>query len=329
MWIPYDISGTLTPASDPAAIRRAREDGSPRPFVVGFMLRNPVTQSWELDVAAEPAGTRLDEDGAELILHGNDSGKLAEVLFTLTAGSPDAALARAHALLTRRLLRYGLESGRGMAIAGWRIADARHGARWRCTPFRPSALTLDHAGTGPVPDDLAPLAELFQRARAAAEPASRLIAAFGVLYAAAAGHPAISTATRDGFRVTAAMLAHAGAGDVAASLAGAELTALIAVLRPHHDLLIGANGVMIPRCDDLGLRQELARLANLADLAAHRLLLAELRRRQAPGDAPAADRSPPVAGVPDVAGAPGPHPLAGSGADPGIARGPARGIRPC
>ena len=59
-----------------------------------------------------------------------------------------------------------------------------HDARWRCTPFRPSALVLDHAGLAPMPDDLAPLAELFQSARAATEPGARLLSAFALLHAA-------------------------------------------------------------------------------------------------------------------------------------------------
>ena len=290
MWIPYDISGSLKAASAPETIRQSRADETPRVFLVGFLLRNPVTQAWELDLVADPAGTDLAEGDLQLTLHGNEAGKLAEVIVRVTATSASAALERAHAAMTRRLLRYVVETGRGMAIAGWRVADMAHDARWRCTPFRPSALTLDHASLAPMPDDLAPLAELFQSARAATEPGARLLAAFALLHAAQDGHPALARADTAGFRVTTEMLVHAGADD--ASLTGLGLPGLLAALRPFHVRLVGPTGVRLPLCDDLPARQRLSRMANLADLAAHRLLAAEIRARALETPQPALEPAP-------------------------------------
>ncbi|SDK55620.1 methylamine utilization protein MauJ [Paracoccus chinensis] len=290
MWIPYDISGSLKAATAPETIRLSRADETPRPFLVGFLLRNPVTQAWELDLVADPAGTELAEGDLHLTLHGNEAGKLAEVIVRVTATSAAAALERAHAAMTRRLLRYVVETGRGMAIAGWRVADMAHDARWRCTPFRPSALVLNHASLAPMPDDLAPLAELFQSARAATEPGARLLAAFALLHAAQEGHPALGRADVAGFRVTTEMLVHAGADD--ASLAGLDLPGLLAALRPFHDRLVGPAGVRLPLCDDLPARQRLSRMANLADLAAHRLLAAEIRARALETPQPALEPAP-------------------------------------
>lgn len=289
MWIPYDISGSLKAATAPETIRMSRADTTDRPFLVGFLLRNPVTQTWELDLVVPPQCDEVEQDGLHMTLCGNEAGKLAEVIVRVTAASAPAALERAHAALTRRLLRYVVETGRGMAIAGWRVADTNHDARWRCTPFRPSALTLDHAGFAALPEDLAPLAELFQSARAATEPGARMLAAFALLHAAAAGHPALARADASGFRVTEAMLVHAGADNP--SLAGLDLPGLIAALRPWHDRLIGPGGVRLPLFDDLPTRQELGRMANLADLAAHRLLAAEIRGRS-PRTAPAQAHEP-------------------------------------
>ena len=61
MWIPYDISGSLKAATAPETIRQSRADLSLRVFLVGFLLRNPVTQAWELDLVADPAlpGVRI------------------------------------------------------------------------------------------------------------------------------------------------------------------------------------------------------------------------------------------------------------------------------
>lgn len=290
MWIPYDISGSLKAASAPETIRQSRADTAPRVFLVGFLLRNPVTQAWELDLVADPQGTELAEGDLTLTLHGNEAGKLAEVIVRVTAASAPAALERAHAAMTRRLLRYVVETGRGMAIAGWRVADMAHDARWRCTPFRPSALTLDHAALTPMPDDLAPLAELFQSARAATEPGARLLSAFALLHAAQEGHPALARAEAAGFRVTTEMLVHAGADD--AALAGLDLPGLLVALRPFHDRLVGPTGIRRPICDDLPARQRLSRMANLADLAAHRLLAAEIRARGLDARQPALEAAP-------------------------------------
>lgn len=290
MWIPYDISGSLKAASAPGTIRQSRADLTPRAFLVGFLLRNPVTQAWELDLVADPAGTELTEDDLHLTLHGNDAGKLAEIIVRATATSAAAALERAHGAVTRRLLRYVVETGRGMAIAGWRVADMAHEARWRCTPFRPSAQTLDHAALAPLADDLAPLAELFQSARAATEPGARLLSGFALLHAAQGGHPALGRADAAGFRVTTEMLVHAGADDQA--LAGLDLSGLLAALRPWHDRLVGPDGIRRPLCDDLATRQRLSRMANLADLAAHRLLAAEMRARGLGAPQPALEAAP-------------------------------------
>lgn len=277
MWIPYDISGSLKAASPQETVRQSRADLTPRPFLVGFLLRNPVTQSWELDLTADPAGTELVQGDLTMTLHGNEAGKLAEVIVRVTAPSATEALETAHAALTHRLLRYVVETGRGMAIAGWRVADMAHDARWRCTPFRPSALTLDHAALGPIPSDLAPLAELFQSARAATESGARLLAAFAFLHAAQGHAPALAHSDITGFRVTTEMLVHAGADDT--TLAGLDLGGLLEALQPWHDRLVGPGGIRRPLCDDLATRQQLSRVANLADIAAHRLLAAELRAR--------------------------------------------------
>ncbi|MFH5774873.1 methylamine utilization protein MauJ [Paracoccus sp. NGMCC 1.201697] len=289
MWIPYDIRASLKAESPPDAVRQSLADADQREFLVGFFLRNPVTQIWEADISVDGAPTELsagpDLPDARVSFHGNEAGKLSEVIYRLQAASHEQALAQAHGDVQRRLLRWMAEIGRGMAIAGWRIADPRHGARWRCTPFRPSAMRADHIPLGPVAADLAPVVELFQRARNAPDAASRLMAAFAVLDLAAT-HPALSRADAAGFRVTQDMLIHSGALASPEPLQGMELDALIAHLRPHHDRLIGPRGVLAPVLDDLAGQRRLAMMANLADLAAHRLILAELRARREAARAP-------------------------------------------
>ena len=77
MWIPYDIRASLKPAGDRSAIARSHADAAPREFLVGFLVRNPVTQAWELDVAAPPMGREIRWARGSITLSGNDAGKLA------------------------------------------------------------------------------------------------------------------------------------------------------------------------------------------------------------------------------------------------------------
>ncbi len=285
MWIPYDIRGSLKAETDIDTIRRSRADSGLRDFLVGFHVRNPVTQAWELDIVASPEGDEIvvrSADGAPMVLKfcANESGKVGEVLVQLRAGSPEAALARAHDALQRRLLRYVVETGRGMAIAGWRIADTTHNARWRCTPFRPSALQIDHDRLNEMPSDLQPMVELMQRARNAADAATRFLSAYSILVAAVRGHPALARARADGLRVSQEMLVHAGAMTLAPQLNGCSLAELMTVLKSQRDRLVTPEGLLAAAADDLQSQQALARLANLGDLIAHRLLRQELEGRQ-------------------------------------------------
>lgn len=234
MWIPYDLRGALKASSSPAAVRLSLSDTAAREFLIGFFLRNPVTQQWEVDVVAPSGGEEIAGEDMTIRFFGNDDGKLSEIVVRLVDDSASTALCRAHDALQRRLLRYAVETGRGMMIGGWQIADTTHGARWRCTPFRPSALHLDHAALPPMAPDLAPFAALFQRARHAPDAATRLMAAVAVLHQAAAGHPAFARAAPD-FRITQEMLVHADALEDAGPLIGQGLDALLAALRPLHD----------------------------------------------------------------------------------------------
>lgn len=278
MWIPYDVRASLKGESDRESLRLSRADGQRREFLVGFYLRNPVTQAWELDLVAEEGlpelPTRLPE--AAFTICPNEAGKLAEVIYRLPATSATEALHLAHDDLQPRLLAWLAQVGRGMAIAGWRVADMTHGARWRCTPFRPSAMRVDYA-MAPVDADLAPVVDLFQRARNAPDAATRLLASFGVL-SAALTHPAMRRSGADTLRISQDMLIHSGAMVLPDGFMDLPLTDLVARLRPENDRLI-AGGVLAPVSDDLTAQKRLALLANLADLVAHRLIQAELAAR--------------------------------------------------
>ena len=285
MWLPYDTSGSLKAETDAETIRLSRLDSTQRNFLVGFFFRNPVTQAWEADLRAGAAGTtfacKLGGASAEIGFYGNDAGKLSEVLFRLTARNAQDALRLAHEDLEGRIERLVAETGRGVDVVGWRVADMSHGARWRCTPFRPSALSVSYEAADPVPTDLRPLASLYKRARNAPDSNYRLLCAFAVLVGAAEPGGPLAAGTRDSFTVTQEMLIHAGALEFASDLARKSLLELISFLRPRHDSLFAGPNLLAALATDQEATQPMGALANLADLAAHRLLLGELRHRTA------------------------------------------------
>lgn len=285
MWIPYDLMGALKPETPAPSVEASKADRSARDIVVGFFVRNPVTQTWEIDVRAEAVNRVYFRDlqgmKAEIAFYGDESGKLNEIIYRVQGADPFAALAACRQDVDERLARWALELGRGMALAGWRVADPRHGARWRCTPFRPSALDIDLDAVEHVPDDLKALIRIYQRARNASDSAWRLLNANAVLRPWREGRaPFPPTAARTGRTVTFDMLVHSGAASCCAGLRDRPLIEFIDMARELGDRLVyalerpDANAVD----DEVGAR--LAPIASLADLAAREVLLGEIARRQ-------------------------------------------------
>lgn len=283
MWIPYGLNASAKAETPAASIGQSRADRSERDVMVGFFVRNPITLAWEIDIRADALGGVRHEtiEGMPAVIgfYGNDAGKLDEIIYRVTSPDPFAALAICRDDLENRLARWTLQLGRGMAIAGWRLADPTHDARWRCTPFRPSALDLDLDAVSSVPDDMKPALRLYQRARNASDPAWRLLNAFAVLRAWRDGAaPFARDARRAERTITFDMLVHSGALACAPELRDRPLTALV-------DLLDGMRGAILqgleaPSVTPGDASPHLAPMASLADLAAREALLGEIGRRQ-------------------------------------------------
>lgn len=282
MWIPYDLMGTLKPETAAPSIELSKADRTTRDIVVGFFVRNPVTQTWEIDVKVEAVNRvysrKVGGMRAEIAFYGEGSGKLNEIIYRVQGSDPFEALAACRRDVDERLARWTLELGRGMALAGWRVADPSHGARWRCTPFRPSALDIDLDAVEHVADDLKPLIRLYQRARNASDSAWRLMNAYAVLRPWRDGERPFDASPARSETVTFDMLVHSGAIACRPELKDQPLSAFLDELTPLREAIVA--GLDRPGADapDEGV---LARMASLADLAARQVLLGEIARRQA------------------------------------------------
>lgn len=287
MWIPYDLAGSLKAETSASTIQRSQSDRSVRDVLVGFFVRNPITQSWEIDIRAESAKqvltAELDGMPAEIACYGDESGKLSEIIYRIKSAEPYAAFDACRHDLEDRLARWTLELGRGMAIAGWRVADPANEARWRCTPFRPSALDLDLDAVAFAPDDLKPLLRLYQRARNASDPAWRLLNAFAVLKCWRTGKaPFPGKPQRPGPTVTLEMLVHSGTLGCAVNFKDQPLERFVDALEIWRDAVL--QDLEAPGGCAQGLRGEarwqLAHMASLADLVARETLVREMARRR-------------------------------------------------
>ncbi|MCK0197913.1 methylamine utilization protein MauJ [Ancylobacter sp. 6x-1] len=284
MWIPYDLLGALKSETDAETIRRSKADRSARDVLVGFFVRNPVTQSWDVDVRM-PCLDRvlpgvMHGMAYEISFHGGEAGKLGEIIYRVQASDPMAALSAALQDVGNRLARWTLELGRGMAVAGWRMADPAHGARWRCTPFRPSALDIDLDAVGDMPDDMKPAIRLYQRARNAADPSWRLLNASSLLRLWRDGAAPFTASGGRGQRlVTFEMLVHSGALAYAPDLRDRPLAGFVDELVGLQAKILSDLAAGTAREDAADWR--LVAMAGLADLAARDVLLAELAMRRA------------------------------------------------
>lgn len=289
MWIPYDLAGSFKAETSALTIERSRADRSVRDVLVGFFVRNPITQTWEIDIRAdavkEVLTVEVDEMPAEIACYGDETGKLSEIIYRVKSAEPYVAFDACRHDLEDRLARWTLELGRGMAVAGWRVADPANEARWRCTPFRPSALDLDLEAVAFAPDDLKPLLRLYQHARNASDPGWRLLNAYAVLKCWRAGEaPFPAQPQRPVLTVTLEMLVHSGALGCAANFKDQPLARLVDALEVWRDAVL--QDLEAPGEGTHGLRGEarwrLAHMANLADLVARETLIREIARRRSP-----------------------------------------------
>lgn len=286
MWIPYDLTGSLKAETSAATIQRSQADHTVRDVLVGFFVRNPVTQTWEIDIRAEAVKDTIKVElsgmPAEIACYGDDSGKLSEIIYRVKSAEPYAAFDACRRDLEDRLARWALELGRGMDIAGWRVADPINEARWHCTPFRPSAVDLDLNAVDFAPDDLKPLLRLYQRARNASDPAWRLINAHAVLACWRAGKaPFPAQPQLPEPVVTVEMLAHSGTIGSGVNFKGQPLTLLVDALEGWRDAVLKDLAEPGSAKEFLGeTRCGLCHMASLADLAARDTLLREIARRR-------------------------------------------------
>lgn len=287
MWIPHNLLAPLKAETPKPTILASEAATEERTFVVGFFLRNPVTRAWETDVLVSQVTAsreiRLDGKSCAVDECANVSGKLEELIYTFSSTSAAAALASAFRHVTGDLDRKALQYGRGIETCGWRVADITHGARWRCIPFRPSALIAEPASED-VPQAYRQMLRLYREARCAPSAMWRLLSAGAILNAAVDGIAPFTPGNRRAdYVLTTDMLVRSGTLVAYSNLKGATARDLRDVAEPKRRTLLAmlSPGGESAEADMDGGNHHaegaLAALANLVDLVARDLLLSALR----------------------------------------------------
>lgn len=286
MWIPHSLLAPLKAETPKPSIQASEADTNERTFVVGFLLCNFVTKTWETDVLVTSADSQreIEIDGKVCLVHfaANLSGKLHEIVYTIPAASAVEALAATFRHVRSELDRMTLQYGRGVDIAGWRVADVEHEARWRCMPFRPSALMAE-PDPGDPPPGYAAILRLYREARMAKGAAWRLICAGAILDAAVSGREPFGAAHGDlgDYAVTMDMLVRSGILACYPEMRPTTARAIRDMMAPERDALLAAvttlgSGTAFED-DSYQAAAAQAALANLVDLVARDLVVASLR----------------------------------------------------
>lgn len=288
MWIPHNLLAPLKAETPKPTILASEAATEERTFVVGFFLRNPVTRAWETDllVSQITASREIELDGKPCTVDesANVSGKLEEIIYTFLSTGAAAALATSFRHVASDLDRKALQYGRGMEIAGWRVADIAHGARWRCVPFRPSALMAEPVSED-IPRAYMDMLRLYREARCASGATWRLLCAGAILEAAVEGWKPFSPDARLREHViTTDMLVRSSALVAYPALKGATAQNLRDLVEPKRRALLATLAPNGPSAEgdtndgDYHAASSLAALTNLVDLVARDLLLATLRK---------------------------------------------------
>ncbi|MCL6608693.1 MAG: methylamine utilization protein MauJ [Geminicoccaceae bacterium] len=297
MWVPYEALGPLRIEGDREAAEASQRDDSSRAFLVAFFLQSPGNPDIETDFAlnGEPNVGLVDAGGLRRTarLASGPTGRLSELLVSVEARGLEDALAGAWRLVAMATARWSAASGRAVTIAGWRIADLRHGARWRVAPFRPSTVPLPPILDLPLRPEHFTLLRAYQEARRSRSVSARLL--FAQRIASAFDRRTEPFATTDRLAASAGLvraepalrrldLVVADALGLFAEPVPSELSwkealaALAPATRRVRDFLDPDS----PPGDgtawfEYWTEREVCAAANLADLLAHRIVCEEIR----------------------------------------------------
>ncbi len=181
MWFPYTLPSQWKAECDRERVRDSHADTGVREFLVGFYLRNPVSQEWQVELhLEEPQWIEFEYQGSSISagFYPHDEERLAEILCRVQEKGPDEAVRYCYGFVIRLLNCWAAWYGRGFGIDGYRVADLRHEARWRAVPHRPSSELFTVPDIERCSEEMDGLFELYRTVRTANSPVYRFLCAY-------------------------------------------------------------------------------------------------------------------------------------------------------
>jgi hypothetical protein len=292
MWFPYSLPVRWKAEGERSRINDSLADETEREFLIGFYLYNRATREWEVELQLkEPCWVPADAQQAAVSVgfYPNETGQLTEIICRIRESSSAAALRRCHSHVSRILNYWSAVKGRGFAILGFRVADLNHDARWRALPHRPSTERFELPRCELLPEPYWTIMALYREARNSASDTYRFLCCYKILRAWAkqadpfgllrAQAAKLKYELAQDYQVDREMLALSGLVNFRPELEGTRFSQLLDSIGRWRDWGIQAviDEGLPPSLDDYECGVELASVANLVDLAAHRILAAEIR----------------------------------------------------
>jgi hypothetical protein len=292
MWFPYSLPVRWKAESERSRISDSLVDETKRDFLIGFYLHNPVIREWQVEIQLkEPQWVQAIEQGQALSVgyYPSETGQLAEIICRIQESSSAAAVRRCHAHVSRTLNCWCALKGRGFAIAGFRVADLRHDARWRALPHRPSVESFELPPCGTLPETYWTVMALYREVRNSPSDIYRFLCCLKIL--------SLWTKRADPFKLLRArsaelglvlqhdycidqdMLVLSGLLNYRPDLEGVGFDELLEALTAWRGWALHAviDEDLLPLLDDYEHSFELSSIANLVDLAVHRILAGEIK----------------------------------------------------
>jgi hypothetical protein len=295
MWFPYSLPVRWRAESEPKRIQASLADTTPREFLIGFYLHNPITREWQVELQlTEPHWIQVTDQGGEISVgyYPSATGQLAEIICRIEEATSAAAVRRCYAFVSRTLSCWSALKGRGFAVLGFKVADLRHEAKWRALPHRPSVERFEPPARAALPTPYWTLTTLYREARNSASDVYRLLCCHKILWmwikrADPFGQLQVRASQfgmqlAGDYQVTEKMLALSGLIHYRPELEGVRFADLLEPLATWRRWALQAV-VDEDLPDQLGEYEhgrELSSVANLVDMAVHHILADELRAWQ-------------------------------------------------
>lgn len=278
MWFPYTLPAQWKVECDRERVRDSQADTGEREFLVGFYLQNPVSQEWQVELhLQEPQWIEFEYRGGRISagFYPHDEERLAEILCRVQAQGHTEAVEYCHGFVTQLLNYWCAWYGRGLGIAGYRVADLRHEARWRAIPHRPSSEKFTVPDINRCGEKMDGLFELYRMVRTSNSPIHRFLCAYKLINLL--NNPQAPSKLRglvEAETVTKEMLVISGVIKYQPQLEGRQLTELPELLRSWRESSLAYIIDVETSGQPMEFLQldELACISNLLDITCHRVL---------------------------------------------------------